>query len=73
MPIKPTSPAFPIATTHQIHALGVNVRTYMATRFVAAEIGTYGESDYSRYKEKLARRAVEMADALIDELNKPSQ
>lgn len=74
-------PAFPIAYRHE-HANfevtcqedpGINVRTYIATKALAAIVGNQPLNLHDSNQEqdrRMARRAASIADALIAELSK---
>lgn len=71
MTTDPHAPAFPSLETPEIRSrssTGLSVRTYIATR--AMERLVAGNSYDSA---TLARYSVEIADALIAELNKPQE
>lgn len=74
--IDPTAPAFPTGETfdrngqiESLKVIGMNVRTYIAVKLMA------GLQDYAQNAglgaDRAAACAVEQADALIAELNKP--
>lgn len=83
MPINPNDPAFPCQVLHEFpnernelleEHTGMDIRTEIATRAMAAMVSNpeiLNKIPRRDYLEGIARRAVEMADIMIDELNKP--
>ena len=67
------SPAFPCPVGHIQcdHPTGINVRTYIATEAMAAIVAGVSDPRTTNYDNPIiARQAVELADALIEELNR---
>lgn len=66
MPIAPNEPAFPV--TENIGLNGISTRTYIATQVLSSFMG----HDNYQYGDipSTAKHAVELADALIAELDK---
>ncbi len=78
--MNPTDPAFPpvivfaggaTSATAEAHGNcgGMDLRTYMATQFVAASIANAGASASAATQVGIADTAVAQADALIARLN----
>lgn len=82
MKIDPDDSAFPEITTKEpderrgetvgyVHSVGgMTLRTYIAAKFMAAEIGRDDGNRAVSSDSVIAFRAVQLADTLIAELNK---
>jgi hypothetical protein len=69
--MNPTDPAFPVPETeHYIaNGAGMDLRTYMATQFLAAAIAKNGGRSCREIHDVMADDAANQADALIARLN----
>ncbi len=71
--MDPTDPAFPLMhvsdSVSRLVGTGMDLRTYMATAFVAAQIAYDGCGLSLVNQAAVANTAVEQADALIERLN----
>ena len=74
MNIDPNAPAFPVPDSHHADGQvefgfnGLTIRAEIASRIMA---GFAADAEMTGSKEEVASVAVEWADALIAELNKP--
>ncbi len=66
--MNPTDPAFP-TLYDKTHGPGMDLRTYMATAFLAADIATDSVLDEAESIDRSADYAARCADALIERLN----